>query len=296
MKTLIHKFSEYLRYEKRYSDHTVLSYSTDLDAFRNFLLIQYQFEAIQSIKHTHIRSWIVAMMQRKVSAKSINRKISTLKSFFKYLKKTKEISTNPTLKIVAPKVGKRLPEYVQEDRISKLLDYNHQEIEDYAPLRNLLIVEMLYLTGMRRSELIHLKWSDVDMVNFEIKVLGKGNKERIIPINPIFFEKLAKLKSLEKFEEKDSFLFLTDKGKKMYDKLVYNLVKTSLATVSSAKKKSPHILRHSFATHLTNNGAELNAVKDLLGHANLAATQIYTHNSIERLKEVYRKAHPKAKA
>jgi len=287
------QFVDFLRYEKRYSENTVISYKSDLESFRQFMIVQYNFDSVLLIKHIHVRSWIVSMMQASYTPKSINRKISSLKSYFKYLKRKKEIKKNPMLKIVSPKVGKRLPEYVQESKMSELLNQPLEELE-FSEMRDFLIVEMLYITGMRRSELINLKVSDIDFLNRQIKVLGKGNKERLIPIDDAFFAKIKDYLVLRKFEEMDPNLFLTDKGKKMYEKLVYNIVKALLTTITSSKKKSPHVLRHSFATHLSNNGAELNAIKELLGHANLAATQIYAHNSIEQLKEVYKSAHPKA--
>ncbi len=293
MKSTIDSFLDYLRFEKRYSIHTVTSYENDLRGFQNFMLITYQFDSVALIKHIHVRSWIVLMMQEKYTPKSINRKISTLKSYFKFLRRSKIVSKNPMLKIISPKIGKRLPEYVQESNIKKLLDTTSQNLE-YSEWRNILLVELLYLTGMRRAELINLKITDFDALNKSVKVLGKGNKERIIPVSKQYCDKLTKFLSDQPFENCDPYVFLTDKGKKMYDKLVYNIVRQVLNTITSAKKKSPHILRHSFATHLSNNGAELNAIKELLGHANLAATQVYTHNSIEKLKSVYKAAHPKA--
>lgn len=293
MKTTVEKFLDYLRFEKRYSENTVISYNSDLESFKNFMIITYHFEAVLLIKHMHVRSWIVSMMQNNYSPKSVNRKISTLKSFFKFLKRNKFVSKNPMLKIISPKVGKRLPEYVQETKMKSLLERSQEELE-YPEWRNILIVELLYLTGMRRTELINLKLSDIDQFQKSIKVLGKGNKERIIPIAVTYLNKLQEFLDASPHINPEPYIFVTDKGKKMYDKLVYNAVKKILTQITSAKKKSPHILRHSFATHLSNNGAELNAIKELLGHANLAATQIYTHNSIEKLKRVYQSAHPKA--
>lgn len=292
MKNSINKFIDYLKYEKRYSENTIISYQSDLESFQSFMLVQYNFDSIKLIKHTHVRSWMVSMMQNNFSAKSVNRKISTLKSYFKYLKKIKELRINPMLKIVSPKIGKRLPEYIREQNIEQLLSVEYADL-DSVQRRNLLIVEMLYLTGMRRTELINLKVSDIDFENKRIKVLGKGNKERLIPLNEVFLNRLKSFLS-DRTELQSDFLFLSDKGKKMYDKLVYNIVTALLGSITSSSKKSPHILRHSFATHLSNNGAELNAIKELLGHANLSATQIYTHNSIEKLKEVYHRSHPNA--
>ena len=292
MKNSTKKFLDYLKYEKRYSENTIISYQTDLKAFQTFMLVQYNFDSIKLIKHIHVRSWMVNMMQNDYSSKSVNRKISALKSYCKYLKKIKLIQINPMLKIVSPKVGKRLPVYIREQNIDKLFTRKDEDL-DFVEQRNLFIVEMLYLTGMRRSELINLKIKDIDITKGQIKVLGKGNKERFIPVEKLFLERLSRYNQEFPLNRED-YVFRTEKGAKMYDKLVYNIVKTLLSTITSASKKSPHILRHSFATHLSNNGAELNAIKELLGHANLAATQIYTHNSIEKLKEVYKRSHPNA--
>lgn len=297
MKISITRFTDYLEFEKRYSQNTIISYLNDLKHLQNYLLITYQIKDIVAVKHIHVRSWIVHMMQQSYNAKSINRKISSLKSYFKFLKRVKLVEVNPMLKIVAPKIGKRLPEYVKESSLEDLLN---QEVDrsDYSSFRDILIVELLYVTGMRRTELINLLIKNIDNNKGQIKVLGKGNKERIIPLENKIIEKLTdflKIRKEEFAECNEPYLFVSDKGKKMYDKLVYNIVTRHLGRITNSDKKSPHILRHSFATHLSNNGAELNAIKELLGHANLAATQVYTHNSIERLKEVYQKAHPKAK-
>lgn len=294
------EFSKYLELERRYSKHTVLAYNNDLNSFREFLLIQYELNTIKEIKHGFIRSWIVSLMQAGITPKSINRKISCLKSFFAYLKRKKLIRLNPMRKIVSPKIAKRLPPIIQEKSIKELLDTKWDEIveeKDYSSIRDKLIIELFYISGMRRTELIELTDLSIDDSKQQLKVLGKGNKERLIPISNGFIHSLKEyivLREASFGANKDSFLFLTDKGKKMYPKMVYNLVKKALSLISSANKKSPHILRHSFATHLSNNGADLNAIKELLGHASLAATQIYTHNSIDKLKEVYKKSHPSA--
>lgn len=297
MKIIIQKFIDYLEFEKRYSQNTIISYQNDLEHLQNYLLIHYQFKNVNEIKHVHIRSWIVHLMQNSYTAKSVNRKLSSLKTFFKYLKRSKLIEINPMLKIVAPKIGKRLPEYIKESSMEKLLNVEIDQ-GDFSMVRNILIIELLYLTGMRRTELINLLVANLDSSKKQIKVLGKGNKERIIPLEDRIIERLKNYLILRQDHFPsctEPFVFVTDKGKKLYDKFVYNIVTRYLGQVTSSDKKSPHILRHSFATHLSNNGAELNAIKELLGHANLAATQIYTHNSIERLKEIYKKAHPKAK-
>ena len=295
MKWLV-SFEKYLRYERRYSDHTVRSYTNDLEQFSVYLTAQLGMTDEIGLKHFHVRSWIVHLMQDNYTAKTVNRKISTLKSYFKYLKKSGHIKSNPTAKVIAPKIAKRLPVVVREERIEDLLD---REIDqnDFESVRNQLVIDLLYTTGIRRSELINLKESDINYSLRHIKVLGKGNKERIIPISHKLIESIKlylELKESEQLNE-SKFLITTSKGKKSYPKLIYNIVHAQLSTVSTVKKRSPHILRHSFATHLANQGAELNAIKEIMGHANLSATEIYMHNSIDRLRSVYQDAHPKSK-
>lgn len=289
-------FLQYLEFEKRFSPHTLAAYQSDLQQFSSFLANTYEITSVNEVKHTHIRSWIVELMQEKIQPRSINRKLSCLKTFFKYLQKRKLIAKNPMQKIVAPKMGKRLPAFVNKQKIDLLfkdVDFG----KGYSGLRNRTMLELLYGTGMRRSELIGLKVEDVNLDQATLKVLGKGNKERMIPLSPHLMEILKEYLIFRKevFGSASSApLLLTDKGQKMYPKLVYNLVKRYLSVVTTIEQRSPHVLRHSFATHLSDNGADLNAIKELLGHASLAATQVYTHNSIERLQEVYKKAHPKA--
>jgi len=290
-------FCEYLLHEKRYSKHTVTAYKTDISQFVNYCESAYEITELKVIKHTIVRSWIVTRMEKHDSPKSINRKISSLRSFFNFLKRKKVVDRNPMLKIVAPKIPKRLPEFIRKENIEKLLD-NLNEADSYANFRDRLIIELLYSTGIRRAELIPLKSTDVLNSDKLIKVIGKGNKERLIPITLELVNKIKQLVVLrdEEFpDNQEPYLFLTNKGRPVYPKFIYNVVTKLLSTVSTSKKRSPHILRHSFATHLTNNGADINAIKELLGHANLGATQIYTHNSINKLKEVYSKSHPKAK-
>ncbi len=289
-------FIKYIKFEKRYSEHTLSAYQRDLHQFFLFVLNTYDIKKAENIKHVHIRAWIVSLIQDKVATKSINRKLSCLKSFFKFILKRGMLSLNPMTKIINPKSGKRLPVFVDQKAMRQLFE-DIQFADDYIGFRDKTILEMLYLTGIRRSELIGLKRSDLDLEMKTIKVLGKGKKQRIIPIAKSLKISLNQyLKALEEtFGSENSFLFLTQKGKKLYPKLVYLIVKRSLSKVTSIEQKSPHVIRHSFATHLSNNGAELNAIKELLGHSNLSATQIYTHNSIDRLKAVYEKAHPKAK-
>lgn len=290
-------FIRYLEFEKRYSPHTLKAYKKDLDQFFTFVKFIYEFVDVDKIKHTHIRAWIVDLMEDERSAKSINRKLSTLKTYFKFLMKRGVIKKNPMLKVIAPKVGKKLPVTVSEKNLNDL--FEHIEFaDDFAGVRDKAILELLYATGMRRAELIQLKIRDISFEKNQLKVLGKGKKERIIPFNYHIKHVIQDYISRrgEEFPyNSNEELFLTNNGKVLYPKLVYNLVKKYLSLVTTVEKRSPHILRHSFATHLSDNGADLNAIKELLGHANLAATQIYTHNSIERLKDVYQKAHPKAK-
>ena len=275
----IQQFLDYIKFEKRYSSHTVVSYQTDLKQFTQYLLEEYQISKIQEVSYNIIRSWIVSLVDSKIASRSVNRKITTLKSYFKFLLREGQVDKNPMLKIVAPKTSKKLPLFIEQKKMNHLLDEIYFE-EDFEGLRDNLILKLFYYTGIRLSEWVN------------IKVLGKRNKERIIPFNlelKIAFEKYFAARVPE-IEEK--FLFLTSKGKKVYDKLVYRVVNKYLDRIITNDKKSPHILRHTFATHMLNNGAELNAVKELLGHTNLSATQVYTHNTFEKLKKSYNQAHP----
>jgi integrase/recombinase XerC len=277
------------------SPHTVSSYSTDLDQFYLYLNNVYQMSDIKEVTYSIIRSWVVSLMENKISARSTNRKISTLKSYYRFLMREKAVEANPMHKIQSPKTPKRLPVFVEESKMNKLIEDVAFE-DNFEGKRNLLVIEMLYSTGMRRAELIHLKESDINFNNSTLKVLGKRNKERLIPVT-------AELTTLIKeyiaernrtITPKNNFLFITKKGNQINPSAVYRIVTELLTKVTTLSKKSPHVLRHTFATHLLNNGANLNAIKELLGHASLAATQVYTHNTIEKLKTVYSKAHPKA--
>jgi integrase/recombinase XerC len=287
-------FLNYLRFEKRYSQHTLISYQTDLEQFLFFIINGFDAPSLRHIEASMVRSWLAELKGTEgLTAKSINRKISTLKSFFKFLMKEGVIEMTPMSTVNAPKIRKRLPVYVEEKDMRTLFD--HVEFPDgWRGQTEKLILQLFYNTGMRLSELIHLKESQLDTAYGHIKVLGKGNKERIIPVNKELLGALSNYISNKPDNTKAENIFVSEKGKPLYPKQVYNLVKKNLALITTVKKKSPHILRHSFATHLTNNGADLNAVKELLGHSSLAATQVYTHNSIEKLKEVFKKAHPKA--
>jgi integrase/recombinase XerC len=292
----IQSFIQYLQFEKRYSPHTILSYKTDLEQFFTYLISQYDAPPVSKVTAGFIRSWLAEMRGEKISPKSLNRKISSLKSLYKYLLKTGEVTQTPLTTIVSPKVGKRLPSFVAEKDMETL--QGHVEFPDtWMGKTDKLLVDLFYATGMRLSELINLKPSHIDEANRQIKVLGKGNKERIIPASKeLISELLDYYRSRREavIETTTEYLFINEKGKPLYPKYVYNVVKANLSRVTTLQKKSPHVLRHTFATHLTNNGADLNAVKELLGHSSLAATQIYTHNTIDKLKDIYKKAHPKA--
>jgi integrase/recombinase XerC len=285
-------FLNYLRFQKRYSQHTIIAYRNDLESFFGFLIEEYDAPPIKNVTASIIRTWLATLKEETMTAKSINRKISTLRSFYKYLMREGIMDTTPMHIITAPKIAKRLPVYVEEKDMQTLLD--HVEFpEGRQGETEKLVLQLFYNTGMRTSELIGLKEKQIDLSNNQIKVLGKGNKERIIPVNN---ELMALLSGYIKNKPAPAAenVFVNEKGAPLYAKQVYNMVKKYLSLVTTVNKKSPHILRHSFATHLTNNGADLNAVKELLGHSSLAATQVYTHNSIEKLKEVFKKAHPKA--
>jgi len=242
------------------------------------------------------------MVTNNVTPRSINRKLSTLRSFFKYGIRKEMLPANPMLKIIPPKTPKKLPDTIPNSKLEPLLDSEAKNNKlSFSSIRDFLIIELLYGTGMRRQELIDLKTDSIDRSYQQIKIIGKGNKQRIVPLTQqlianidLYIEFATDHFAQEELIREEDYLLLTDKGKKLYPKLVYNIVKRYLGTVTTAKKKSPHVLRHSFATHLMDNGADLNAVKELLGHSSLSATQIYTHNSIEKLKEVYKKSHPKA--
>ena len=288
------RFLAYIQYEKRYSPNTVIAYQTDLDQFYDYLLLQYNITDIAGVSHPVIRSWLVHLMEHQVGPRSVNRKLTTLKSFYKFLLREGVLEENPMRKVTSLKISQRLPVFVEKDKMESLFD--HIEFEEGFPgLRNKLILEMFYATGMRLSELVNLKETDIDFHHDTLKVLGKRNKERLIPFSKQFESQLkAYLVEKQNSFGDNNDLFLTDGGCRIYLKLVYRIVTRYLGTVTTMEKKSPHVLRHTFATHLLNNGAELNAVKELLGHASLSATQVYTHNTIDKLKRIYKQAHPKA--
>jgi integrase/recombinase XerC len=295
---MVEGFLKYLQYEKRFSVHTIDAYKVDLEQFSVFLQSQYEIVEPAIIQHIHIRSWAVSLMEQKYSASSIRRKLSTLKSYFRFLQREQVITRSPMLQVSLPKLGKRLPSVVPEQYLEQMLNAI-DPADDYEKFRNQLVVELCYLTGMRRGELLNLKVSDLNLSAFTIKVLGKGNKERLIPISHATATLLRQYLDLRQQTFPNTLelaLLLTKDGKAAYPKLIYRIVKEALSTITTQEKRSPHVLRHSFATHLSDHGADLNAIKELLGHSSLAATQIYTHHSIERLKKIYQQAHPKSGA
>jgi integrase/recombinase XerC len=289
-------FLQYLQIERRYSPNTVRSYLNDLEQFFRFLATENDNPDPHIVTSHDIRSWMVYLMENKYTSKSIHRKVSTLRGYYHFLRKEGVINGDPMEKIVLPKVKKRLPVFIEEASLDRLLD-EFDFGSDFRGIRNRTIVEMLYLTGMRRAELTGLRTNDVDLSEGTVKVTGKRNKQRIIPLLKPFTEKLGAYLELRNNEfpgkEKEWF-FIGNKGNKLYDKYVYNIVRSYLSLVTTVEKKSPHILRHTFATHMLNHGADLNSIKEFLGHANLSATQIYTHNTFEKLKKIYKQAHPRA--
>ena len=301
----LERFIRYIKFEKRYSPHTVSAYQSDLDQFITFLnnpekktpspdpVITHPSE----ISHHHIRNWMVELMNENILARSINRKIATLRKYFKFLLQEGIITINPVSKINTPKIPKNLPIVVEDAKLTQMLNDNIVFGGDFKGMRDKLIVEMLFGTGIRLSELLGIKETDTNVYEGTVKVVGKRNKERIIPINNelrLLLARYLELKKSENFSNNSLTLIVTDKGANAYAKLIYLTVHRYLSYISTQNKKSPHVLRHTFATSLLNRGADLNAIKELLGHANLSATQIYTHNSVERLKSIYKQAHPKA--
>lgn len=290
----ISSFCDYLSHQKRSSPHTVIAYKKDLEQFFDFTNHSYSTSDVSEVDSSIIRSWIVSLLEKNISSNSINRKISTLKTFFKYLQKNGIVSDNPLLKIVSPKTKKSLPVFINEKEINNLFEGIEFE-NTFEGIQDKLILELLYSTGIRLSELIELKINSIDLISLTIKVLGKRNKERIIPISNNLKKELDNFLTYRSdIKCETSHLFLTKNNKKLYPKFVYRLVNTYLSVVTKISKKSPHVLRHTFATHMLNNGADLNTIKEILGHSNLSATQVYTHNTIKKLKNIHKQAHPKA--
>ena len=291
----IERFISYLQFEKRFSPHTVSAYRHDLSQFNDFLTIDGL--DILTISHQEVRSWMLALMEQGSEAKTVNRKLSVLRSFYKFLQREELIKCNPMSLIKAPRIPKRLPVVMDEQKMDSLLDSDHIFEDNFAGIRDRLIIELLYGTGMRLSELVNLTEQDVNLYEQYIKVLGKRNKERIIPVGSPLIKLIGDYmtkKLSQNFDNKARSLIVTNEGNNAYPQFIYRTVKSSLSQISTQTKRSPHILRHSFATALLNRGADLNAIKELLGHSSLAATQVYTHNSVEKLKAIYKQAHPKA--
>ena len=290
----IEPYLQYLKYEKRYSLHTIAAYRRDLSEFDVFLRNDGCFGL--GVDFKSIRRWIVDLSAQGDSARTINRKIAALRSFYKYLMKKGVVEANPMEKIGSLKTDKNLPVFVTIEKMDEMLDGEADgDEDDFSSMRDRMVLEMFYMTGMRLSELIHLKESDIDIGGMTVKVLGKRNKERIIPLTVQFCDTLRKYLSLKRktFLHTD-MLFVLDSGKPLYERWVQRLTDKKLGMVTTMKKRSPHVFRHSFATNVLNNGADLNAIKEILGHANLAATQVYTHNSLKRIKNIYKQAHPRA--
>ena len=303
---MVNEFLNYLKFEKRYSDKTILSYKIDIQQFVSFLFNEFPETDLEKATYNQIRSWVVQLSLQETQASSLKRKVSALKSFFKFIIKKGIIETNPADKITTPKLKERLPKYFEQKNINNLLNEpNLFDENDASPTfkdtpegkQERLIIEMLYQTGMRRQELIDLKWGAIDFSQKQLKITGKGNKQRLMPCSEKLLQLLIEHKEIQSrlFEiEKDkNYIFLTNNGQQLYPNYVYRLIREKFKNVV-AEKKSPHVLRHSFATHISNNGAKLSDIKELMGHASLASTQVYTHNTIEQFKEVYKKAHPKA--
>lgn len=296
---MIEAFLNYLQYEKRYSDKTVESYKIDILQFFYFIKDNYQIDDLLLANHTLIRTWVVELVEKKNQPSSIKRKISALKSFYKYYLRIGNIKVNPADKVNTPKTPERLPKFVEQQNINLLFNEPERFFEQsFEGIQEKLIMDILYSTGIRRNELIQLTWSDINFSTQQIKVTGKGNKQRLIPIGNQLCDSLKIFQQTQKDLFKDStvapYVFLTKEGNQLYPNFVYRIVKKQVGYCSTTDKKSPHVLRHSFATHMSNNGAKLNDIKELLGHASLASTQVYTHNTIEQLKEIYKTAHPKS--
>lgn len=288
------QFTDYLKNERRYSKYTVTAYVDDVVQFFSFLADQYQLENAADVNVQHVKSWMYELKNHKISNRSLNRKLASLNAFYKYLLRIDIVKQNPLATLSGLKTEKRLPDWVAEKEITMLLDELHWR-NDFPGIRDKLILELFYGTGIRLAELIGLTINNIDIAQGIIKVLGKRNKERIIPVNKPLSECIEQYMNLRNSEGFNAAqLLLTDKGKPLYPMFVYRKVKEILNCATTSSKTSPHVLRHTFATHLLNKGADINAIKELLGHTSLAATQVYTHNSIERLKNIYKQSHPKS--
>ena len=288
-------FLNFLKFEKRYSIHTINAYSHEIDTYVSFL--ESQNLALEHATFRDVRAYLSQLREDGRQASSINRSISSLRSYYKFLLREGLVTTSPMVLIHALKTGKKLPVVIEQDKMVDLLDKGHTQRNDFEQARDFVVLELLFGTGIRLSELLNIKERDIDTYNRRVLILGKRNKERLVPIHQTLMEEITqylKLKYTQEFKNNSSHLIVTNVGKQAYPKLIYRIVQHYLAQITTQKKRSPHVLRHSFASTLLNNGADLNAIKELLGHAGLAATQVYTHNSVERLKTVYKQAHPKA--
>jgi integrase/recombinase XerC len=291
---LINSFLEYISLEKKYSVNTITAYKNDLISFRDFLLLEYNQDNLLEVHYPQIRNWIVSLVDAGISNRTINRKVSSLKSFYKYLQKSEQIVINPLNKHKALKIAKKVQIPFTAKEINTVIENIGKE-DNFTSIRNKLIVELFYSTGIRRTELINIKENNISFSNGTIKVLGKRNKERFVPLlKSVSLTLKSYLEIKKKYTQNLEELFITENGNKIYETLVYRIINSYFSQVSSKVKKSPHILRHSFATHLLNEGANLNSVKELLGHSSLASTQVYTHNSLDALKKVYNQAHPRS--
>lgn len=293
---MINSFLKYLKYERRYSQHTITSYKTDLEQFSKFLQYRYEGADPASVDHKMIRDWLVSLVSENTSPRSVNRKIACLRSFYKFLLRKGSIRRDPTMKVRVLKSSRNIPQFIKENEITRILDEFKYE-DGFEGSRDKLMLELLYGTGIRLSELIQIRENDINYFEGTLKVLGKRNKERIIPLSVELIRKIEEYIDIKRkaFDTNENgYLIVTNKGGKCYPMMVYRTVKKYLDIFTTIDKRSPHVLRHTFATHLLNKGAELNAVKDLLGHTSLAATQVYTHNTLEKLKKVFDQAHPKA--
>jgi integrase/recombinase XerC len=287
-------YLNYIRYEKRYSQHTFKAYEADLLSFKSYVVEQFGIEDVDAITHFHIRSWLSVFKDSGLGSRSINRKLSVVNSFFKFLLKKSQIKKNPAMQLHAVKSPERLPSFVKENEAEYMLE-ELQFDEGFKGATDRLICELLYQTGMRRSEVIGLKEKDMEWSLKQVRILGKGNKERLVPVSPMLMETIQEYIALKKQQEHydENHLLMLENGQPLYPHYVYRIVKSYLSDSTTLNKKSPHVLRHSFATHLLNNGANIQAIKDLLGHSSLAATQVYTHNNIEKLKEIHKTNHPR---
>ena len=294
---MIDSFINYLEFEKRSSPHTVLAYRKDLEQVLDFVNLSFALDDLSVCSHAELRAWIIDLVEQGFSSTTVNRKLATLRSYYKFLLRSRIIEKDPTYKLKSLKNPKKLPEFLQENSINSVLEESHYK-EGFEGQRDRMVMEFLYLTGVRLAELIQLQWKDLNLIEDQVKVLGKRQKERIIPISKSLKQNILLYQKV--FEERfskaeiNSYFIVSNKGEQSYPMMIYRIVKARLDQIAETSKRSPHLLRHTFATHLLNKGADLNAVKDLLGHANLAATQVYTHNTLEKLKAVFEQAHPKA--